>query len=142
MQRRHFSLAAASVGLLELRAYSSAIGTGDPGNPGGWNPPANLVTPLNQVWQHQEQTYGNLYGFRNYGWDQVFANGGYINYCVRWDSSAPVSAALRDRIQERLRLPTTLDNDANCATFGEWCRTGNQYSGSASTASVAARRRS
>ncbi|MDB4917832.1 MAG: hypothetical protein JWM95_5476 [Gemmatimonadetes bacterium] len=27
---------------------------------------------------------------------------------------------LRDRIQERLNLPATLDNDANCATFGEW----------------------
>ena len=27
---------------------------------------------------------------------------------------------LRDRIQSRLNLPTTLDNDANCATFGEW----------------------
>jgi glucokinase len=27
---------------------------------------------------------------------------------------------LRDRIQNRLSLPTTLDNDANCATLGEW----------------------
>ncbi|MES2179602.1 MAG: ROK family protein [Gemmatimonadota bacterium] len=27
---------------------------------------------------------------------------------------------LRDRIQDRLNLPATLDNDANCATFGEW----------------------
>ena len=27
---------------------------------------------------------------------------------------------LRQRIRERLNLPTTLDNDANCATFGEW----------------------
>jgi glucokinase len=27
---------------------------------------------------------------------------------------------LRDRIHDRLALPTTLDNDANCATFGEW----------------------
>jgi glucokinase len=27
---------------------------------------------------------------------------------------------LRQRIHERLTLPTTLDNDANCATFGEW----------------------
>jgi glucokinase len=27
---------------------------------------------------------------------------------------------LRKRIQDRLHLPTTLDNDANCATFGEW----------------------
>ena len=27
---------------------------------------------------------------------------------------------LAQRIQKRLNLPTTLDNDANCATFGEW----------------------
>ncbi len=27
---------------------------------------------------------------------------------------------LAQRIQTRLNLPTTLDNDANCATFGEW----------------------
>ena len=64
-------------------------------NPATWSPPSNLVTPLNQVWSHQESTYGNLYGFRNYGWDQVFVNGGYLNFCVRWDSSAPVSASLR-----------------------------------------------
>ncbi|WP_233624360.1 cellulose-binding protein [Actinoplanes sp. ATCC 53533] len=93
---------AASVGVLEARAYATAIGGTDPGTPGGWNPPANLVTPLNQVWQHQEQTYNNLYGFRNYGWDQIFANGGSVNYCVRWDSSAPVSAALRDRVHASL----------------------------------------
>jgi hypothetical protein len=70
--------------------------------PADWSPPANLVTPLDEVWRHQEQTYGNLYGFRNYGWDQIFANRGSINYCVRWDSSAPVSAALRDRIHASL----------------------------------------
>ncbi|WP_435233215.1 cellulose-binding domain-containing protein [Micromonospora aurantiaca (nom. illeg.)] len=70
----------------------------------GWNPPSNLAGPLNQVWQHVEQTYnnGNLYGFRNYGWDQLFANRGYINYCVRWDSSATVTAAQRDQIQAAL----------------------------------------
>ena len=27
---------------------------------------------------------------------------------------------LRDRVQDGLRLPATLDNDANCATLGEW----------------------
>jgi hypothetical protein len=69
-----------------------------------WNPPANLVTPLGEVWAHQESTYnnGNLYGFRNYGWDQLFANGGFINYCVRWDSSATVTAAQRDQIHASL----------------------------------------
>ncbi|KUL29305.1 hypothetical protein ADL15_28765 [Actinoplanes awajinensis subsp. mycoplanecinus] len=70
--------------------------------PPTWSPPANLVTPLAQVWQHQEQTYGDLYGFRNYGWDQVMANRGYINYCVRWDSTASVTAAQRDQIQATL----------------------------------------
>ena len=29
---------------------------------------------------------------------------------------------LRDQIAGRVRLPTTLDNDANCATVGEWWR--------------------
>jgi glucokinase len=29
---------------------------------------------------------------------------------------------LRDAISERIRLPAALDNDANCATFGEWWR--------------------
>jgi glucokinase len=29
---------------------------------------------------------------------------------------------LRDRLQQALGLPATLDNDANCAVFGEWWR--------------------
>ena len=29
---------------------------------------------------------------------------------------------LRDAISDRIRLPSTLDNDANCATLGEWWR--------------------
>ena len=29
---------------------------------------------------------------------------------------------LRDRLQAELKLPATLDNDANCAVFGEWWR--------------------
>lgn len=88
----------ASVGLLEVKAYADDPSSG----PGTWNPPASLVTPLNEVWQHQESTYPNLYGFRNYGWDQIMANGGSINYCVRWDSGATVTAAQRDQIHATL----------------------------------------
>jgi hypothetical protein len=91
---------AASVGLLEVKAHTNPPGTPPPTS--GWNPPANLVTPINQVWAHQESTYPNLYGFRNYGWDQIFAGGGRLNFCVRWDSPASVSAALRDRIHATL----------------------------------------
>ncbi|WP_218041040.1 cellulose-binding domain-containing protein [Acrocarpospora macrocephala] len=67
-----------------------------------WNPPSNLVQPLNQVWSHVESTYPNLYGFRNYIWDQIMAGRGNINYCVRWDSGATVTAALRDQIHANL----------------------------------------
>lgn len=67
-----------------------------------WTPPANLVRPIDEVWRHVESTYPNLYGFRNYGWDQIMANRGSVNYCVRWDSNAPVSASLRDQVHAAL----------------------------------------
>ncbi|MEU8363695.1 hypothetical protein AB0C27_47510 [Nonomuraea sp. NPDC048882] len=87
-----------SVGLLEIKAWAAD----PPGGGTGWNPPAGLVTPLNAVWQHVESTYPNLYGFRNYGWGQVMANGGSLNYCVRWDTGATVTAAQRDQIHVTL----------------------------------------
>ncbi|MER6177535.1 discoidin domain-containing protein [Streptosporangium sp. NPDC001681] len=93
---------AGSVGLLEVKVYATES-PGEGGGGTGWSPPASLVTPLNQVWQHVESTYNpGPSAFRNYGWDQVMANGGSINYCVRWDSSAPVSATLRDQIHASL----------------------------------------
>lgn len=67
-----------------------------------WRPPAELAGPLEEVWRHVESTYANLHQFRNYGWDQVMANGGSLNYCVRWDSTAKVSAKLRDEIHAAL----------------------------------------
>ncbi len=82
-------------------------GTGGEGTGGSddcdvpWEPPGNLVTPLAEVWAHYEQTY-NL-DFSNFAWDQIMANGGYLNCCVRWDSSATVSAALRDQIHAALQ---------------------------------------
>jgi len=33
-----------------------------------------------------------------------------------------VNMPLRDRVAEALKLPTVLDNDANCAIYGEWWR--------------------
>jgi len=68
--------------------------TGDP-----WNPPAKYLNPLAANWKHQEDTYSDLYGFRNYLFDQVMAAQGSINYCVRWESTATVSASLRDQVQ-------------------------------------------
>ena len=68
-----------------------------------WNPPSSLVQPLAAVWAHEESTYSDLYGFRNYGWDQLAAGGGSINYCVRWDSTAHVTASQRDAVAAALQ---------------------------------------
>lgn len=35
-------------------------------------------------------TYSDPMGFKNYGFDQVIAGRGQINYCVRWDSNQKV----------------------------------------------------
>ncbi|KAJ0419920.1 hypothetical protein BJY00DRAFT_149862 [Aspergillus carlsbadensis] len=66
--------------------------------PTTWDPPSDLVTPLEEVWQHQIDTYSDALGFENYGFDQVIAAGGKINYCVRWESSSTVTAAQREQI--------------------------------------------
>ncbi|MDT0471176.1 hypothetical protein ACIQKE_08430 [Streptomyces griseoviridis] len=91
--------------LAALVAFAGAAGSGAaPARAADdWNPPAALVQPLGEVWNHVQSTYPDLYGFRNYGWDQVIANKGSVNYCVRWESDAPVSAALRDRVHAALK---------------------------------------
>ncbi|MDT0573593.1 hypothetical protein RM704_40185 [Streptomyces sp. DSM 3412] len=91
------------------RAVAAAVAAAGPAAPAAWNPPSNLVQPLNEVWSHVESTYGDLYGFRNYGWDQIMANRGSVNYCVRWESDQPVSVALRDQIHAALKKQ-----------FGKW----------------------
>lgn len=43
----------------------------------GWNPPSELTTPLKEVWDHCLNTYtSGLFGFQNYGWDQLMATQG------------------------------------------------------------------
>ena len=68
-----------------------------------WNPPSNLVTPLNEVWDHEVSTYADALGFKNYGYDIVMAGEGKINYCVRWDSSKSVTAAQRTQVEAAVR---------------------------------------
>lgn len=44
-----------------------------------FSPPSNLAAPLKEVWDHCESTYTQgLYGFKNYGWDQLKATEGHV----------------------------------------------------------------
>ncbi|CAI4213278.1 unnamed protein product [Parascedosporium putredinis] len=68
-------------------------------------PPSNLATPLKQVWDHCLATYSDgLFGFKNYGWDQIMATKGFssINVCVRWESSVSVTEAQRTQVAQTL----------------------------------------
>lgn len=43
----------------------------------GWAPPSELAAPLQEVWDHCLNTYSSgLFGFNNYGWDQLMATQG------------------------------------------------------------------
>lgn len=43
----------------------------------GWEPPSDLAPPLQEVWDHCVDTYTDgLFGFKNYGWDQLVDNEG------------------------------------------------------------------
>ncbi|KAF5531775.1 endoglucanase type F [Fusarium phyllophilum] len=65
----------------------------------GWNPPADLKAPLQEVWEHYEKTYnGGLDANVNTGFHQIMTNKGYFNICVRWDSSASITEAERTKI--------------------------------------------
>lgn len=46
-----------------------------------WAPPSNLVKPLQEVWDHEMNTYnnGNALGFKNYGYDILMAANGYVS---------------------------------------------------------------
>ncbi|KAJ3526131.1 hypothetical protein NM208_g11337 [Fusarium decemcellulare] len=65
----------------------------------GWNPPSDLKAPLEEVWKHYESTYdGGVDANQNWGFHQIMANKGYLNICVRWDSSASVTEAQRTKV--------------------------------------------
>ncbi|KAJ4264248.1 hypothetical protein NW762_005442 [Fusarium torreyae] len=81
------------------RGYSDVARNRPVKRQSGWNPPADLKAPLQEVWEHYEKTYdGGLDANVNTGFHQIMANKGYLNICVRWDSSAKVTEAQRAKI--------------------------------------------
>lgn len=77
----------------------------------GWAPPSNMAKDLDIVWDYETKTYGTPpASFMNYIWDQLIANNGQLNYCVRIDletnagttKPAAITATQRDQIQAGL----------------------------------------
>ena len=48
-------------------------------------PNTNDVRPLTIDWVWQNRLKEGVLRFHNFMMDQIFANGGYLNYIVRWE---------------------------------------------------------
>ncbi|KAF2832476.1 hypothetical protein CC86DRAFT_366257 [Ophiobolus disseminans] len=60
-----------------------------------WSPPANMVTGLDQVWKQTLKENPGWAQDKNWIIDQMMANNGTINYCVRWNHPGKSTAAAR-----------------------------------------------
>jgi hypothetical protein len=82
---------------------SSTTTTRPPGGGGagpavGWAPPAQYVQPLAEVWSYTTGRQRQWQTFRDFEWDKILNGRGTLDYCVRWESNATVTAAQRDRV--------------------------------------------
>jgi hypothetical protein len=74
--------------------------------------PASYQQTIDLTWQEMTGGFagrtgarpasGSVLNFRNTILDQIDAAGGSLNFCVRWESTATVSAAMRDSIAQAL----------------------------------------
>ncbi len=82
--------------------FASATRTADHSTT--WDPPSSLVTPLTEVWAHEMSTYDDPTGYMNYGYDQLMAHDGRINYCVRWETNTTkLTETYRNEIEAALQ---------------------------------------
>lgn len=88
---------AAAVSVTSSTSAAAATSTAD-----SWDPPSDLVTPLEEVWDHEISTYSDPLGFMNYGYDHLMDTQANIQYCVRWDSAQSVTAEQRASIETAL----------------------------------------
>lgn len=65
-------------------------------------PNTDDVRPLTIDWVWENRLREPVSTFYNLMLDQIFDNGGYLNYIVRWESSETVTATQRDQIEEML----------------------------------------
>jgi hypothetical protein len=78
----------------------------------GAEPPASMKETIDLTWKEMTGGFAGKAGARNvngaiqeypnWALDNVMRSKGSINFCVRWDSDEPVSATLRDQVEDAL----------------------------------------
>ncbi|GMF23803.1 unnamed protein product [Phytophthora lilii] len=65
------------------------------------NPNAYISTAyVDWVWKHRMQT--DVVAYKNWIFDQLVANNGSLNYCVRWDSTESLSKSVASKFEDIL----------------------------------------
>jgi hypothetical protein len=98
-----------------LTGGSSGTESGGSGGSGECDttpPPADMLETIELTWKEMTGGFEGQQGarpvsagvqnFKNTTLDRIMETGGTINYCVRWDSNATVSAQMRDQIAAAL----------------------------------------
>lgn len=72
-----------------------------------WTPPAHLKAALDATWAHDMSTRKpDMTLFKNYGYNQLLASNGTINFCVRWDSRKTATPEMRKQIEATVKRET------------------------------------
>jgi hypothetical protein len=72
-----------------------------------YNPPAGIKADLDATWAWITKRRRDATAYHNWGWDHIMANGGHINYCIRWESTTVATPELRKLTSD------TLNNQLN-----------------------------
>ncbi|KAF7187000.1 hypothetical protein HII31_11609 [Pseudocercospora fuligena] len=67
-----------------------------------WSPPSSMTTALSQVWNQTLKEMPTWSENRDWIFDQLIANNGSINYCVRWNTEYKSTEINRTKTEEAL----------------------------------------
>jgi hypothetical protein len=83
--------------------------------------PNHIAPFINWVWDNRQANgkQDQVENFRNLIFYPIMANGGYLNYCIRWQSDVSLSPEQRDKIKQMLELQINAWTD-HLVNFENW----------------------
>lgn len=89
--------------LAELLPRATSAASGAIPKATAWNPPSGMETALDQVWKQTVKENAAWSDNKDYILDQLMANNGSINYCVRWNTDYTSTEANRTKTASALQ---------------------------------------
>ncbi|KAI5359810.1 putative metallopeptidase, catalytic domain superfamily [Septoria linicola] len=89
--------------LAELLLRTTSAASGAIPEATAWNPPSGMETALDQVWKQTVKENAGWSDNKDWILDQLMANNGSINYCVRWNTDYTSTEANRTKTASALQ---------------------------------------